>query len=402
MKEKEWFDIRSPKAFSSGKSAREKEVLSHLLAYQTSRKRFKNFRRRGDLASFFGVRWQMDLADVGGSKAFNFPATEKREKRYALLVVDIFSRYVFARGIPSKKGQDVVDALKDILTSLKSPFPKKPSVVQSDEGGEFKNDKVKSFFAAEGIEHRFERGRLKDVVVERVIREFKKLAVLYLESKPKAFNNWNEVVLLIAGRLNEARNRNLKMSPQNALKEWPTLQRLQIRKMNVLPFNRYLAQEKNLLKDSFSWKDAGKKFFLNRWVLTPHEKTSYEKETVRNYTYKPWKIVGVSMDRIPFLYTLRDAKGKKAPRQYYAKELRTLPRVPLKGRLPLAGILAERVKKGKKQWLARFVDHEPSFDKWIPERKKGFPPERDVKRIPKTARPIKQTSQIQGARSKKS
>jgi len=398
MHRQKWFNLSSDEAFGAGQTKKQKDQLGELLQYQASRKRFKNFNRRSDLASFFGVRWQMDVADLGGSKAFNFYATEKREKLYALIVVDLFSKYVFARALSSRKGDEVVEALKSILSSLKSPFPEKPAQIQSDEGGEFKNDKVKRFFNENGIEHKFEKGRLKDVVVERVIREFKKIAVLYLEAKPKAFVQWRTVVPRIANLINSKYNRSLHLSPDLVLKWWPKIQRQQIERMNILPFKDYMEKQKNLLKKNYAWKEDSKTFHLNQWVLVPNEKSNVEKETVRNYTYKPWKITSVSMDRIPFLYHLTDAKGNKAARAYYAKELRVLTKVPLKGNMPLAGILHERKRRGKTQWLVRFVDHESAYDKYINARKNGFPPPRDIRLIPKGAKPIKYSSQVPGAR----
>ncbi|NER52585.1 MAG: hypothetical protein F6J92_39295, partial [Symploca sp. SIO1A3] len=67
------------------------------------------------------------------------------------------------------------------------------------------------------------------------------------------------------------------------------------------------------------------------------------------------------MDRKPYLYQLRDNLGKHAKRLYYARELRPLAKKPLKGNVPLAGVLAKRMKKGKEEWLARFVDFEKKY-----------------------------------------
>jgi len=398
MSQREWFDLKSKNAFGAGNSKDQKEKLGELLQYQVSRKRFKTFPRRRDLSLFFGVRWQMDVADLGGAKAFNFPATEERKKLYALIVVDLFSKFVFARALNSKRGEDVVTALKSILSSLKSPFPDKPSLIQSDAGGEFKNDKVKKFLEERNIEHQFEKGRLKNAVVERMIRNFKKVAVLYLEAKPSAFSQWSKIVPQLATLLNSKANRSLGISPEEVQYHWPEIQKKQLDQLKIVPFDSYVAMQKKLLEKNFKWTDGNKKWFINEWVLIPNEKNQIEKETVRNYTYKPWRIVGVSVDRIPYLYFLRDAKGKPADRYYYAKELRPLKNVPLKGKMPLAGVLNERMKNGKRQWLARFVDHDPSFDQWISERKKGFPPPRDPRFIPKGAKPIKKTSQLPGAR----
>jgi transposase InsO family protein len=372
----DWFNLSSKNAFSAGKTPAEKKRLAKYLAYETTRGVRRKFPRRADISPFFGLRWQMDVADLGGKSSFNVPTAEKKPRLYALVVIDLFCKYVFIRGLKTKKGPEMVGALKSVLSELPPPFPQNPKVIESDAGGEFGNRYVQELLKKKGIKHKFTSGKHKNEAVERAIRSFKKIAVPYLESHPEAFSKWNRTVKSIASRMNERTNRSIGTSPLRALKDWPEVQSKVLERMKITPFSEYSSLQEKLIKGG-KIRDGGKKFGLGDWVLVVHDKKSFHKETVRNYTYKPWRIISISVNRRPFLYRLRDANGKKAKRRYYAREMRLMTRNPLKGNLPIKELVDERkVRGGRKQWLAKYVDHEEEYNRWEPERKRDFRPPR--------------------------
>jgi transposase InsO family protein len=370
----EWFNLANENAFSAAKTAAQKKRLSKYLAYETTRGVRRKFPRRADISPFFGLRWQMDVADLGGKSSFNVPTAERKPRLYALVVIDLFCKYVFIRSLKSKKGPEMAKALESVFSELRPPFPLHPKVIESDAGGEFSNRSVEQLLAKRGIKHKFTAGKHKNEAVERAIRSFKKIAVPYLESNPEAFSKWNRTVKSIARRMNDRKNRSIGTSPLKALKDWPSVQERVLHRMNITPFSEYSQLEEKLLKGG-KIKDGGKIFGLGDWVLVVHDKKSFHKETVRNFTYKPWQIISISVNRRPFLYRLRDANGKKAKRRYYAQELRLMERNPLKGKLPIKELLNERqVRGGRKQWLAKYVDHDDDYNKWEPARKHDFRP----------------------------
>jgi hypothetical protein len=370
----DWFNLSSKNAFSAGKTPAQKQRLSKYLAYETTRGVRRKFPRRADISPFFGLRWQMDVADLGGKSSFNVPTAESKPRLYALVVIDLFCKYVFIRALKTKKGPEMVGALKSVFSELRPPFPQTPKVIESDAGGEFSNRHVQDLMKKKGIKHKFTSGKHKNEAAERAIRSFKKIVVPYLESNPAAFSKWNRTVKSVSQRMNERTNRSIGTSPLKALKDWPSVQSKVIERMKITPFSEYSHLQEKLLKGE-KIKDGAKKFGLNDWVLVVHDKKSFHKETVRNYTYKPWQIISISVNRRPFLYRLRDANGKKAKRRYYAREMRLMTRNPLKGKIPVKELLDERkVRGGRKQWLAKYVDHEDEYNQWEPERKRDFRP----------------------------
>jgi hypothetical protein len=369
-----WFDLNSSNAFSAGKSAAERRRLSSYLAYESTRGVRRRFTRRMDISPYFGLRWQMDIADLGGKSSFNVPTAEKKPRLYALVVIDLFCKYVFIRALKTKKGPEMVGALKSVFNELKPPFPPTPKKIESDAGGEFNNQYVKALLKAKKIHHRFTAGKHKNEVVERAIRSFKKIVVPYLESHPEAFAKWPQTVKKVANFMNNRVNRSIGTAPINALKNWPRVQEKVLEKMNFTPFIEYRNLQETLSKGG-KIKDGAKKFGLGDWVLVVHDKKIFHKETVRNFTYKPWQIASISVERKPFMYRLRDAHGQKGKRRYYATELRLMKKSLLKGNVPIDEILEKRkVRGGREQWKVKYVDHDEKYNKWTPPRIHGFKP----------------------------
>jgi transposase InsO family protein len=371
-----WFSLKNPGKgivpFSAPKSSKDKKELENYLAYETSRGASKHFPRRADVETFYGQRWQMDVADIGGNISFNLPAAEKKPKLYALLMIDLFSRTIRGKSLPGKSATTTAEALEYLLKNTQAW--ERPRVIESDAGGEFRNAKVQGLLKDKfNIELIIRGGIHKNEVIERAVRSFKKVAVLYLETHTDTLVGWKEkwekLVPRIIALLNHRTNRNIHWSPEEVVSHWRQVQKVNIDRMNIVPFDEYLSLQEALVEGK-PIKDGAKKFSLNDWVLVRHEKHAYDKETVRNYLTKPWQIKFIAVDRRPFTYVLKDEDGHPAKRAFYARELRKLKRNPLKGDRPIKNIVKERtLPNDKKEWLVQFLDDKPHDTTWIPAKK---------------------------------
>ena len=63
--------------------------------------------------------------------------------RYILVVVDNFSRFMFARPMTSKRAETTAKAMSEIMDEIKNTYKKLPKYVLSDDGSEFKGDYIK-------------------------------------------------------------------------------------------------------------------------------------------------------------------------------------------------------------------------------------------------------------------
>ena len=118
------------------------------------------------------TQWDIDLADLallGKSNAGT---------KYFLLVVDVFSRYVWVRPLKSKYAKDVINALDSILSQ-----GQQPKTVRSDGGREFQNRAVRSFLNERGV-HLFRTyNETQANYAERAIKMLKSKLYRYLISR---------------------------------------------------------------------------------------------------------------------------------------------------------------------------------------------------------------------------
>lgn len=127
-----WHSVRFPSSYSNpeyfAKSLKEhgqaknknineiKKVLEGDIYYQSSRLVKKKFGTRHDLESYFSLRMELDVMDIGKKLG------DQLGGRYALILEDIFSKTVFIRSLSSRNSKEVLKTFKNILKALKSPF----------------------------------------------------------------------------------------------------------------------------------------------------------------------------------------------------------------------------------------------------------------------------------------
>lgn len=78
--------------------------------------------------------WDGDLADVSNIAKHN------DGYKFLLVLIDIFSRYLFIIPIKNKHHQSIADGLKSVFQR-----GRKPNTLRTDKGSEFKNRWVQTF-----------------------------------------------------------------------------------------------------------------------------------------------------------------------------------------------------------------------------------------------------------------
>ena len=88
---------------------------------------------------------------------------------FILTVIDVFSRFAFAKSLPNKSRVSVLKAVKDILYES----GRKPDKIQTDMGHEFTNKNFKSVMAKENVQLIITDSAMKASLVERLNRTIK-------------------------------------------------------------------------------------------------------------------------------------------------------------------------------------------------------------------------------------
>ncbi|KAK2364020.1 putative mitochondrial protein [Trifolium repens] len=115
-------------------------------------------------------------------------------KRYALVVVDDYSRYTWVNFIREKS--DVFDVFKELCIQLQREKGSNVVRIRSDHGREFENSKFNEFCSTEGIKHEYSSPITpqQNGVVERKNRTIQESARVMLHAKSIPYHFWAEAM----------------------------------------------------------------------------------------------------------------------------------------------------------------------------------------------------------------
>lgn len=166
------------------------------MLFRCKKKVRRRFKRRRVIVQGIDYQWEADLADVQNLSEYN------NGIRYLLVVVDVFSRFMWVRPLKDKKAQSIVDAFRDILSG-----PRQLKAIRTDKGSEFYNRYLKRYLQEKGINIFYVLNETKPNFAERYIQTLKKRLYRYFPhtQKHKYINILQDVVMSI----NETPHRSL-------------------------------------------------------------------------------------------------------------------------------------------------------------------------------------------------
>ena len=146
-----------------------KNILSTIDNY-TLHKDYKKGQRNPSYSHFPRYQFQMDLVDVQERSRYNSGV------RYLFTVIDTFTRFAFVRMLRDKTAKTVLDSFKSILEEA----GKKPIMIVSDRGTEFKNALFDKFCSEQNIKLYNPDTSIHAAYIERFNLTLQKLIEKYL------------------------------------------------------------------------------------------------------------------------------------------------------------------------------------------------------------------------------
>lgn len=145
-----------------------KQFLNNEDAYSLYKPIRKTFPRSKVVVNTIDSMWDGDLADVSNIASHN------DGYKFLLVLIDIFSRFLFIVPLKNKQNQTIIEGLKSVFQK-----GRKPHTLRTDKGSEFKNRWVKTFLQKQGITVIYTQNETKANYAERVIRTMKNLMYRY-------------------------------------------------------------------------------------------------------------------------------------------------------------------------------------------------------------------------------
>ena len=189
--------------------------------------------------------------------------------RYIFIVIDNFSKYLWAIPLKNKYSQTIANEFSNILSTSK----RKPIKIESDRGSEFYKIIFQNFLKSKNIQH---YSRFTDKA-ERVIRTVRNLLKKPVFEKGKA--DWVSELPSVIKQYNNTFHHSIKLKPIDASKK---------------------SNEKSVYNNLKDDRDKQlPKYKLGQLVRTADIKRVFSKGDSTNWSYKLYTITEVIHDTIP-------------------------------------------------------------------------------------------------------
>ena len=296
--------------------------------YTMFRQAKRKFPRLKILVDRIDEQWQADLMDMSWFMEDNDGV------KYLLVIIDLFSRYVWVRCLKNKDGKTVSSAFKNVLDE-----GRKPEKLQTDQGKEFLNSHLKTVLKNFSIHHFTSTDdQIKCAVVERVNRTLRTKIYRYVFANDS--NRYIDVIQDIVKGYNRSFHRTLKMAPSEVSE-------------NNLPKKKL--EERKTLKTPLKKGD---------FIRIQRKKGHWEKGATSNWTREVFKISRVKRTPSTFIYRIEDLLGEPISSVHYPAEVMKVSEPKL---YKVEKVIKSRVnpKTKRKELFVKWLGYSDKFNSWI-------------------------------------
>jgi len=274
-----------------------KEYLQTQDVYTKHYPKIENFKRRRYFTPGIDKIWQCDLVFMDPEWA-----QENDGYKYINLVIDTFSKFLFAVPLRTKQAEEVIKSFEYILKKSK----RKPEKIHSDKGSEYISVKTKEFFVKNNIFWYSTENETKAMICERVAKTLQQRMYKYLTHN--STNKWIDVLQDLVDNYNSSYHSSIRMTPIEASK-FDNESKVY---SNLYGEKSRLNQKKRSIYTTI--------FKLNDPVRTTRFGTKFDRGYKPTFAEEILYIDEI-LDTFPTTYKLRDFNDKPIKGSYYANEL---------------------------------------------------------------------------------
>ena len=303
-------------------------------AYNLHRPSRRKFKRRKTIVRGPGVQVQADLVDVGAHASAN------ANVKFLLTIVDAFSRRAWVEPLRSKRGSEVVAALRKTLKGLGYES------LQTDKGREFFNSDVSEFLTSEGIKHfATENDDIKASIVERFNRSLRnKIHVLLTHDPDGGY-------LSALPDLVYAYNR----TPHSSIGKRP----IDVDSTNAEDVFLRLYEEEGATRSPSS---RTRRLYSGDHVRLGKSRKAFERGYTPNWTREIFVIRSYLSWTNPPVYIIEDLAGERIAGTFYERELQ---RVDPPKEYRIERIIKSKGKGKKREHFVKWLGYPDSFNSWV-------------------------------------
>ena len=309
--------------------------------YTVNRSVQHNFKRNRVIVSGIDNQWDGDLMVLNSLAKYN------NNYKYILLLIDIFSRYIWTVKMKTKTSEATINAMKQVFAK-----GRKPEILRTDKGRDFLSKPFKDFMKAEGVHQFSTQNETKANYAERAIKTIKSKLFKYmyanhtykyidaLDSITEAYNNgYHSSIKMAPNNVNE--------SNQSAL--WQQL---------YLPKT---ADGKNKTKNI----PKNFKFEIGDFVRISFLRKAFSREYDQKWSDEIFRVArrykreGIPVYKLKDFNSTEDIQGT-----FYQQEMQKVD-VPVDKLYQIDKILATKIKGGKRLYLVSWAGWPKQYNSYV-------------------------------------
>lgn len=287
----------------------------------------KNFQRRRVIVKGLNDLIQADLVEMQPY------AKSNKGFRYILVVINVFSKFVWMQPVKRKTAKDVTSAMAKILLDMKGV----PKNLQTDQGKEFYNTDFKALMSSNNINHYSTFSNIKASIVERVNRTLK--GIMWKQFSLQGSYKWLENLQNIAKKYNDTVHSTIRMKPNQVTK------------------NNAHTIEKTVYNFIKSVDPRRNKFKVGDFVRISKHRDIFTKGYTPNYSNEVFRVIKVNYTN-PVTYLLEDQEKQPIHGAFYHEEL-------LKTRYPDVYLVEKVLKRKGNKLFVKWLGLKNTQNSWI-------------------------------------
>ena len=289
----------------------------------------RTFKKRKVISNGIDEIWAADLVDMRSFSKWN------KGYKYLLMVIDVFSKYGWIRGLKDKKTETVRLAFADILRD------RKPKMLWTDKGSEFISRHFKEFLEKNGIKLYHTENEEKSSVVERWNKTIKtKVWKMFTVNNNTIY--WDKINKIV-DNYNNTWHSSIQMSPIEARKK---------KNENKV--------RSNLYSDLIYLKPGKPSLSVGDHVrISKYKRKTFDKGYTPNWTEELFVVDKINPTK-PLTYSIVDLMGEEIKGSFYEKELQKAKQQTFR-----IEKIIKREKK-KKMALVKWSGYPDKFNSFIP------------------------------------
>jgi len=268
------------------------DTLSRLSAYTQHKALRKRFKRRAVMVPGIDHIHTADLIDYQKYSRAN------GGKKWILIVVDVFSKFVFTAALKFKNAAEVEKGFQSIYGTT----TRRPRHLWVDEGLEWYNKPVKSYLRSLGIDLYSTKSKLKAAVAEVHVKNLRRRIEMHFTRTGK--KTWVDTLQAFTENMNSSYHSSIKMAANEVTKAnedrvWNNIYHRVISKDNIIP--KYKVGDKV--------------------VISKQKAATFSKGFTPNFSTEEFIIDKVNQTPGAPTFKLRDLKGEQVESSFYGEEL---------------------------------------------------------------------------------